>query len=80
MSETAQLRWRCRRGMKELDVLLTHYLTQHYTTAPAAEQCAFVELLELQDPVLFGYFLGRETPSEPVMAELVDKIRTALRS
>ena len=36
------LRWRCRRGMRELDVLLERYLRERYPSAPAAEQQAYL--------------------------------------
>ncbi|MEZ5671583.1 MAG: succinate dehydrogenase assembly factor 2 [Thiotrichaceae bacterium] len=41
----AQLIWRCRRGMRELDLLLISYYEQYYPTADTAEQQAFVQLL-----------------------------------
>ena len=49
MSEIPKLRWRCRRGMKELDLVLTRYLDQCYPTAPEAERAAFRQVLEMQD-------------------------------
>lgn len=77
MSELGMLRWRCRRGMKELDVALQGYLEKHYAAASAAEQRTFAELVELQDPQLYAYLLGREVPSNPVVATVIDKIRAA---
>jgi antitoxin CptB len=38
MTELSRLRWLCRRGMKELDVVMSRYLEQHYATASGAEQ------------------------------------------
>jgi antitoxin CptB len=64
--------------MKELDLLTLGYLEQHYAAASAAEQQAFAELLELQDPVLMGYMVGRATPTDPTMAQVVDVMRTLL--
>lgn len=71
-----KLRWRCRRGMKELDLLTLGYLERHYPTASAAEQQAFAELLELQDPLLMSYMVGRETPADAAMAKVVSVMRT----
>lgn len=68
------MRWRCRRGMKELDRLLSAYLERDFPSASAAEQSAFRELLELQDPVLYDYCLGRARPAEPLLAALIDRI------
>jgi antitoxin CptB len=84
MSELAKLRWRCRRGMKELDVLLLAYLERHYGSAPAEEQRIFADLLELQDPQLYSYIIGCEAPSDPavgvVMSKILGKIRAAAHS
>ena len=75
MSDVAALlRWRCRRGMRELDQLLTGYLKRHYPQASAAEKAAFTALLELPDPELARYFLGRVEPEEPVIAAVVKRI------
>jgi antitoxin CptB len=71
-SDLGKLRWRCRRGMKELDVLLTRYVDEDYGDATAREQRAFRELLESPDPLLHAYFLGRESPSDAVLRSLVE--------
>ena len=58
----SQLRWQCRRGMRELDELLTAYLEHRYDAAGADEKAAFCRLLSLADPVLISYLMQRETP------------------
>ena len=73
-----KLRWRCRRGMKEMDLLTLGYLEQFYPQAPAEEQQAFAELLELQDTQLMGYMLGRAIPSDAAAARVVHVMRTLL--
>lgn len=80
MSEIlGKLRWRCRRGMKELDLLTLGYLERYYPSASAEEQQAFAELLELQDPVLMRYMVGREEPAEAAAARVVRVMRTLLQ-
>ncbi|MGB2973595.1 MAG: succinate dehydrogenase assembly factor 2 [Candidatus Competibacter sp.] len=76
--QLGKLRWRCRRGMKELDLLTLGYLDRHYPAASAEEQQAFAELLELQDPLLMRYMVGRETPAEPITAQVVSVMRALL--
>jgi antitoxin CptB len=71
--DVGRLRWRCRRGMKELDILLTRYMDERYRTAPAEEQQAFQGLLETQDPVIYAYCLGQERPPEH-LAALIERI------
>ncbi len=76
-SDRNRLRYRCRRGMKELDVLLQRYLEQHFDSASEQEQRIFAELLERQDPQLYGYLVGRETPVDPAVADVIRKISAA---
>jgi antitoxin CptB len=70
----SQLRWRSRRGMRELDVLLLRYLEQRYASAPQEEQQAFEALLELSDPQLFAYVVQREQPSDPQLLNVLARL------
>jgi antitoxin CptB len=72
--------WRCRRGMKELDLLLERFGRGVLPRASAFERAAFERLLELPDPVLFAYFLGGEVPGDPETAGLVGRIRAYVAS
>ena len=69
-----KLRWQCRRGMRELDVVLERYLQQRYASAPLAEQKAFESLLDLPDPQLFAYLMRRETPAVPEWVDVLSKL------
>ncbi len=80
MSERSKLRWRCRRGMKEVDVLLLDYLERRYATAPAEERRIFANLLELQDPQLHAYLIGLEAPADPAVAQVIGKIRATVHA
>ncbi|CDH45254.1 succinate dehydrogenase assembly factor 2 [Candidatus Contendibacter odensensis] len=77
--QMGKLRWRCRRGMKELDLLTLGYLEQYYPDAAAEDQQAFADLLELQDPLLMSYMVGRETPADAVTARVVGIMRTLVK-
>jgi antitoxin CptB len=74
-SNLARLKWKCRRGMKELDVLLEGYLAARYAQASEAEQGAFQALLDLQDPVLFDYVIGRDRPTSEDERRVIDALR-----
>lgn len=73
--DTGRLRWRCRRGMKELDVLLVRWLEGPGRSADAGELARFTRLLELQDPELAAYLLRDEVPVDPDLAALAAIIR-----
>jgi antitoxin CptB len=72
-----RLGWRCRRGMRELDVVLQRYLEARYSDAPVTEQAAFEALLELQDPQLFAYLTGRDSPTDLELVNVVARLTHA---
>jgi len=73
-----QLRWQCRRGTKELDVILCGYLDQYYEESNEAEQGQFIALLALEDNMLLAYFFSRNMPTNPEIRQIVAKIRTLI--
>lgn len=75
-----RLAWACRRGMLELDVLLGNYLREVYPSLPAADKLLFIQLLSAQDPELFAFIMGHETPTDPALAGMADRIRKHAQS
>ncbi|MEO8965757.1 MAG: succinate dehydrogenase assembly factor 2 [Gammaproteobacteria bacterium] len=71
----SRLRWSCRRGMLELDVLLGNFLEEAYVTLSPEDQAIFVELLARNDQELFYWLTGQEKASNPILAIMVEKIR-----
>ena len=61
--------------MRELDVMLTRYVDRVWATASPTERSAFVQLVELQDPELFGYLVGRTSPAEDHQRAVIACIR-----
>jgi antitoxin CptB len=76
MEQLARLRWQCRRGTKELDLLLQRYLESGYSVAEDQEKVLFVELLELEDDELLGALMGEFEVKNGEIKSLVEKIRT----
>jgi antitoxin CptB len=79
MSELSRLRWLCRRGMKELDVVMTRYLDARYEMASEVEKESFKHLLDMQDPDLYALLLGQEISPNNDIQSLVVTLR-ALKS
>ena len=73
--DAARLRWRCRRGMRELDQLLEQWLNVRFAQADASAQRAFADLLEQPDPQLWDWLSGREAPPRGDWQSIVDEIR-----
>ena len=75
-ADLSKLKWRCRRGTKELDTLTTRYLENFYKDADPGEQSAFAELLAMQDPELHAILTGDRSPENPLANAIVDKIHS----
>lgn len=73
-----RLSWRCRRGMLELDYLLQNYLDTHYESFAPADSAAFQKLLDTPDALLLEYLLGRTIPIDPIICDVITKIRAAV--
>jgi len=74
-AQARRLLWRCRRGMKELDVLLERYVRSQVAQASPQDRATLDQLLELPDPVLADHLFGHTPVSDPRMASLVAAIR-----
>jgi len=75
MSALSKLRWHCRRGVKELDIVLSHYLDFHYENANKHEQNAFEKLLENEDPHLFALLMKDIEADDSNQQSVLDKLR-----
>ncbi len=76
MHQLAKLHWQCRRGTKELDLLLQRYLDSGYLLAGDEEKALFVELLGLEDDKLVAVLMGELDVGTGEMKVLVEKIRS----
>lgn len=72
--DSRHLRWLCRRGMKELDVLLLGYLERSYAGADDARKAAFRALLKQEDPQIWSWVLGVEAAPDSFV-ELLRELR-----
>jgi antitoxin CptB len=73
--ELSRLRCQCRRGLKELDVMLATYLERYYAKAGEKEKQQFKVLLLLEDPVLALLLLSEEKGDSDEQDRLLQKLR-----
>ncbi|MSR14676.1 MAG: succinate dehydrogenase assembly factor 2 [Gammaproteobacteria bacterium] len=80
MAELKQnrLRWRCRRGMRELDIVLSCFLDRDFETLSSAQRVHFSSLLETPDPELYAWLLRREVPAQPEFQILIAMLQSQL--
>jgi antitoxin CptB len=74
-----QLRWACRRGLLELDLLLNTYVDKVYDQLTDEEKWQFISLLDMQDQEMYEMLSGKTSPNDKQLAELLDKIRGCMR-
>ena len=75
----ARLRWRCRRGMREIDTVLQGFVEAKAAALTPDEIECFEAILDLPDPTLHAYLVGSSVPPEPAIAALVEHIRAGHR-
>jgi len=73
-----RLRWNCRRGMKELEVLLLPYVDHCYPALALDRQWAFIKILGFDDASLYAWFMGYETPEEPELIRTIQEVHSAV--
>lgn len=75
MSELDRLRWHCRRGMLELDLLLHRFVDRHLASLSPDEMARFKEVLDLQDGDLWQLLSGRAEVQDQRLRPIVLMIR-----
>lgn len=76
----SRLRWSCRRGMLELDVLLGNFLENEYLKLSIADQKTFEQLLECSDQNLYEWFMEKNSSNDPNLQQMIEKIRQHARN
>ncbi len=81
-SNPSRLRWRCRRGMRELDVLLGDWLSGAWPGASAGLKDDFEALLDEEDDRIWDWLMGRALPPDALSAIVaaVRDYRSSLQS
>jgi antitoxin CptB len=64
--------------MRELDALLAKFVDSEAARLTDVEIAAFEGILELPDPVLHSYLLGRSAPADSLAAVLLERIRASV--
>lgn len=77
MQPRSSLRWRCRRGIREMDLLLQAFTDKYFDTLSAEEITTFEFLLEQPDPDIMDWITGRSRPPSTAIKTIIDKINNA---
>ena len=78
-SELRRLRWRCRRGLLENDIVLERFLELYGSRLSDRQAKAFGRLLDCGDKELFDLVIRRSEPGDPDLVEVVELLRSCWR-
>ncbi|MCM2678813.1 succinate dehydrogenase assembly factor 2 [Echinimonas agarilytica] len=73
-ASAARLRWGCRRGMLELDVILVPYFDTCFAALTPEQKTIFERFLESDDPDLFAWLMGHDECKDKDLAWMVEQI------
>ena len=59
-----KLRWKSRKGIRELDILLQNYLDTHYSSLNSLDKKLFEEILEIDTYDLLNAISGKSSYNE----------------
>ena len=76
--EQKRLLWQCRRGIKEVEVLLVPYFEKHYNRLDEAGKKRFQMLLDQSDVELFEWFTRRSIPENNDLEIIVNAILSSV--
>ena len=69
-----RLRWACRRGMLELDVLFMPFVEEAWDELNFEDKVTFERLLECDDPDLFAWAMGHDKSKDPALQSMMSYI------
>ena len=72
-----RLKWKCRRGLLELDLVLERFLRREAGSLTDGELARFGELLETEDNDLWDIVNGRSQRFDPRCHHLIERLRAA---
>jgi len=71
MSEADRIRWQCRRGLLELDLVLAKFLDTHFNNLSSAQIVVFTRLLDYPDNDLWDFAAGKRPPPDAESASII---------
>ncbi len=75
MAELDRVRWHCRRGLLELDLVLNHFVDNRFAQLKPEQKQALARLLDLPDNDLWDLVTGRASIDDEACTEIVGMLR-----
>ncbi|MFZ5502141.1 MAG: succinate dehydrogenase assembly factor 2 [Pseudomonadota bacterium] len=76
MKHLERVRWRARRGLLELDIVLARFIETHYVNLTETERAAFETLLDMPDTRLWDMISGRQQATQATQCALLERMNS----
>ncbi|HEC13902.1 MAG TPA: succinate dehydrogenase assembly factor 2 [Acidiferrobacteraceae bacterium] len=70
-----RIKWRCRRGMLELDMMLQSFFEQRFENLDCQQQQMFTRLLDYPDQSLLEWLSGAPIDADKDVRDIVEQLR-----
>lgn len=77
--EKSRLLWRCRRGIKEMDIILQDFIHESYDKLNDKNKNAFSKLLDEQDLDILNWIIGKDDPINDQLTDIINIIKKSRR-
>jgi len=74
-TERSRLLWRCRRGIREMDIIFQEFVNQSYDTLSETDKKIFSQLLDEFDLDILNWILGKDAPESDEFKHIITLIR-----
>ena len=71
----SRLLWRCRRGIREMDIVLQEFLDQSYDILNDADKSSFSQLLNESDLDILNWIMEKDEPRNDGLKNIITLIR-----
>ena len=72
-----RVRWRCRRGLLELDIVLGRFIQQRCASLDNEQRMIFDELLDMPDTELWDVITGKREPAHAHQRVVLEWLKEA---
>ncbi len=79
-TDRSRLLWRCRRGIREMDIVLQTFLNESYDSLSDVDQNTFSKLLDEADLDILNWIMGKDKPDSDELMHLITLIRDSRRT
>ena len=71
----SRLLWRCRRGIKEMDIIFQDFVNHSYDQLTDDKKNSFSRLLDEQDLDILNWIMGKDKPNDNELFNIINIIR-----